>query len=51
MFERHEIQRTPVEGKFKYHWDMAAQSEAAEPQAPPSSMAAAEAISARSVGL
>ena len=29
MFERHEIQRTPVEGKFKYHWDMAAQSEAA----------------------
>ena len=21
MFERHEIQRTPVEGKFKYHWD------------------------------
>lgn len=29
MFERNEIQRTPVEGKFKYHWDRDAQSEAA----------------------
>lgn len=29
MFERHEIQRTPVEGKFKYHWDQRTQSEAA----------------------
>ena len=30
MFERHEIQRTPVEGKFKYHWDAETeQSEAA----------------------
>jgi hypothetical protein len=29
MFERHEIQRTPVEGKFKYHWDHGTQSAAA----------------------
>jgi len=29
MFERHEIQRTPVEGKFKYHWDHRLQSAAA----------------------
>jgi hypothetical protein len=29
MFERREIQRTPVEGKFKYHWDHGTQSAAA----------------------
>ena len=29
MFERHEILRTPVDGKFKYHWDQQTQSEAA----------------------
>ena len=29
MFERREIQRTPVEGKFKYHWDTGDRSEAA----------------------
>ncbi len=29
MFERQEIQRTPVEGKFKYHWDHGTQSAAA----------------------
>jgi hypothetical protein len=29
MFERNEILRTPVEGKFKYHWDTGARSEAA----------------------
>jgi hypothetical protein len=29
MFERNEIHRTPVEGKFKYHWDQGSQSEAA----------------------
>jgi hypothetical protein len=26
MYERSEILRTPVEGKFKYHWDAGAQS-------------------------
>jgi hypothetical protein len=29
MFERREILRTPVEGKFKYHWDTGARSQAA----------------------
>jgi hypothetical protein len=29
MFERNEILRTPVEGKFKYHWDTSARSAAA----------------------
>lgn len=29
MFERNEIRRTPVEGKFKYHWEHGTQSAAA----------------------
>ena len=29
MYERREILRTPVEGKFKYHWDTGAHSVAA----------------------
>ena len=30
MFERNEILRTPVMGKFKYHWDVEEQSAAAD---------------------